>query len=186
MYPRPTSMRGGISGWRLAAACVAAATLGSLASTSVVSASANPGTASYEGQTISLSQGWQGATACVAFATGNTECFATRAGLQAAIALASSVGAIPATSCGAGFLYLFSSANYEGSELALAGPLAWSNLSNYGFSDEMSSWDNTTSCTAYVAKGTNGSGSQLTMPANDYSAYVGSSWDHLAQSVRIG
>lgn len=157
-------------------------------------ASASIGTASYDGQTINLAQGWDGAQACVVFTATNIQCFDTAAEMKVAevahgaVTPIGTIGAQPATSCGGSsdYLALFQNSNFGGQELDIDNIDYWVNLSNYGFGNEMSSWINYTSCNADGSRGTNGGVTPyLTMGANNYSTYVGASWNDAMNSEVI-
>jgi hypothetical protein len=153
--------------------------------------------AQFNGGTIDLSQGWGAAHACAVLSSTDIQCFSTGAELASFLtAQSGSAGAsgtatgqvTPDDSCGTSdgqYLYFYQNQNYGGDELALANDGYWVNLSAFGFSDEMTSWINDTACNAYAAKGINGGGAHLTMPAYDYSPNVGSGWNDQAQSEII-
>ena len=174
---------------RLFALAFAAAFILALPVVGAASASttAPTGAASYNGSTIYLSQGWQGAHACGVFSPTDIECFDTSVELSAAIALHQLSGVSPDTGCGSGILYLFQDINFGGNELTLSSPQGlWINIDDYGFGNETSSWINTLSCESLAAKSTNGSGSQLAMGANSSSTWVGSAWNDAINSVQLG
>lgn len=158
---------------------------------SAVSASTSELTASYDGQTINLADGWDGAQACVVFSSTDIQCFDTAAEMHAAESLVSPVssmiGASPLVSCGSGPLELFQNIDYGGSELDLDSPQgSWINIAALGFGDETSSWINYLSCDAYAAKTTNGTGSQLTMASDGDNSWIGSTWNDSINSVELG
>ncbi len=145
-----------------------------LPSVSMVSASAPPsGAATYNGNTIYLSQGWQGAHACGVVSSSDIICFDTANELTAALASQSSPAfsaqssfAQPFTSCN-GELDLYSDINFGGDLLIIDSPVGIGiNLNNFGWGDTVSSWINQFNCASYAWKTTNGSGSRLTMGAN--------------------
>src|ERR1700728_729017 len=59
----------------------------------VAEAGSSPTAASFGDGTIDLAQGWGSAQACAAFASGATECFATEAEMNSAIAPSASTSA---------------------------------------------------------------------------------------------
>ncbi len=145
-------------------------------------------TATYDGHTIDLTDGWQGATACVVFSTSNVECFDTGAEMDAAItANAATAPASQNTACGGSldYNYLYQNENFGGTELALQNIDGWVNLADYDFANEMSSWINDTTCDALVALDTDGGGSQLTLPADDSNTWVGDAWNDDTNSEDI-
>jgi hypothetical protein len=147
-------------------------------------ADANQGyVASYDGRTIDLADGWQGAQGCVAVSLSNIQCFDTVAELQAAEANA----AVSQTSCGSGELKLFQNEGFGGDELDISSPQGiWLDLDDFGFGNEASSWKNTMSCDAYAAKSTDGTGTQLALPANSQNSWVGDDWNDAINSVELG
>lgn len=146
-----------------------------------------PGTATFNGQPINLAAGWGGAHACLVKAPSDVQCFATPAEMNAAIAASntSAAAASPTTACGGGALYLYKGSYFSGNELAIESYGFWVNLSDYGFAGALGSWDNATSCEAYVATGTYGSGSLLPMSSYDFSYTVSSPWSTTTNSAYI-
>jgi hypothetical protein len=143
--------------------------------------------ASYNGGAIDLSQGWGTATVCAVTSTG-TSCFTTQseylswAGSQSQSSLA--VGS-PAISCSPG-LELFQNISYGGKELILSTASNWINLSDYSFTDEVSSYK-VGSCAVTMTDGPNGSGDiypGATSPGSDVT-WIGTAWNDRLQSVYL-
>lgn len=181
--------RGSARGVRLVAAFLLSSTVLVISAASAT-AGTSVGTASYDGHTINLQQGWGGAQACVVFSASNVQCFDTVAEMkvaeatQAAVSAAAGLTAHPDTSCGSGdYLALFQNSNFGGQELDVDNIDTWLSLSDFGFGDTMSSWINFTSCNAYGSRGSDGGVTPyLTMGAGNDSTYVGSSWNDAMNS----
>jgi hypothetical protein len=175
--------------YRLVQALVLAlsVTLGGLTG-SVQLASAAPDkqiTASYNGGTLDLSQGWGTATVCDVVATG-TYCFSTQADYEAWQATPLGEALVqPLTSCATG-LKLYQDIDYGGDELIVTSTLLWINLSAYSFADEVSSYQ-VGSCSIIMTDGTNGSGDVYpgaTSAGSDVS-WIGTAWNDRVQSVYL-
>jgi hypothetical protein len=143
--------------------------------------------ASYDGREIDLSEGWDGAQAClVDIAGGVVECFDTRSELDSAeVGLFSSAGFNPDLSCSTP-LKLFADANYKGQEEDFVDRGYWQNLSDFGF-DNMTSSYKVGACSVDLADGDDGSGSWY---PGDTSAGHGeptmeSGWDNRISSIYI-
>lgn len=151
--------------------------------------------ASFEGETIDLSQGWQGAKSCVVYARDRVECYATHSEANAAlgyspakdpeIKAAKKIGAAPIPACVTGWVYLYEHANFGGRRLQFSAG-RWQNLTNYGFNDQVSSWRNYQSSgdLASLAEHINGGGVRQHLPGGCVSSsYVGSGFNDKASSV---
>lgn len=177
----------------------------------------DPAMAAFNGATIDLSKGWDGAQSCIVPLNGQTECFSTNAAAKAAAqaisaseqsaapsaplasskAEAKSVaraglrhGAVahdngPCDGDGTQWLWLYQDSNFGGQSLGLQGTDQWWDLAEVGFADEMSSYINSTGCTAYGIENYDGSGPWLTMNAWDYSTYVGRTYNDKIVAVDI-
>jgi hypothetical protein len=154
--------------------------------------------ATYDGTTINLSAGWQGAQACVVLNAGSVQCYDTEAEMRDALAASAAqspevrfgaprAAASPATTCSSptALVTLYASTSFGGHSLAFQSTTGWANLSVYGFDNQMESWVNQTPCNAIVADGTNGSGDQLTLAARSSSSNVGSTWKDRASSINV-
>ncbi len=151
----------------------------------VASASTTGASASYDGGTINLGQGWGSAKVC-AVASSGTTCFADQSGYQAWVSAQSAggIGQISLSNCSTG-LKLYSAINYGGSELVLYVQASWINLSTYSFSDVTSSY-HVGACAVGMAAGTNGSGAAYpgATSAGSSSTNMGA-WNDRVQSVYI-
>jgi hypothetical protein len=149
--------------------------------------------ATYNGRTINLAQGWQGAHACGVFGPNNVRCFDTRTELHDAVAIAAQVGtgaeaegAVPESNCGGSSteVQLFSGTNWSGNQLIFVSTSGFFDLADYGFDNDMESWASSKTCNAFVADGTGGGGSVLTLGAESYSLNAGS-WKNRASSISV-
>ena len=160
------------------------------------SAHAAPGPgvrATYNGRTINLADGWQGAHACGVFGPDNVRCFDTRAELHDTVVAAARAGTTPAvngagtlSSCGGSSteVQLFSGTNWSGDQLIFVSTSGFFDLADYGFDNDMESWASSKTCNAFVADGTGGGGSVLTLGAESYSLNAGS-WKNRASSISV-
>lgn len=169
------------------AICSAAASLG-WTGTATASPSVPPpsSTATFEGRSIDLRNGWDGAKACLVWrARGILECFATDAQLSQAEAQLQSAGAESATSTCTSPLNLYSGTDYSGLHLALYDRGYWQELSYYGWADLTVSFIGG-ACGFHLADGTWGSGYWYPGYTGPY-AYASDmgSWDDTVQSVYI-
>jgi len=167
-----------------------AALLSVLSGAGVASAATSSSTdvlASYNGETIDLTQGWGSATVCAVSSTG-TNCFTNQSGYQSWASSQpqlSSMAVTPATSCSTG-LQLFQDISYGGNELILTTPSIWINLSAYSFANVVSSYKVGT-CAVTMTDGTNGSGTiypGATSPGSNVS-WIGTAWNDRLQSVYL-
>jgi len=154
--------------------------LASAASTSEV-------TASYNGGTIDLSQGWGTATVCAVTETG-THCFMTQSAYQLWLTTQSDLsGLLPAGSVGCSTgLALFQNISYGGRELDIYVTSIWINLSTYSFSDELTSYK-VGACSISMTGASNGGGSVYpgaTSAGSDVS-WIGTAWNDRVQSVYV-
>jgi hypothetical protein len=144
-------------------------------------------TASYNGGTIDLSQGWGTATVCAVTETG-THCFATQSDYQVWLTTQSDLsGLLPAGSgnCSTG-LELFQNISYGGTELVIYVKSIWLNLSTYSFSDALSSYK-VGACSISMTDAPNGGGNVYpgaTSAGSDVS-WIGTAWNDRVQSVYI-
>ncbi len=144
--------------------------------------------ASYNGGTIYLSQGWGTATVCAVTSTG-TSCFASQSDYQTWLSAQSALGTLPIgmsplTNCSTG-LKLFSAINYGGTELVLYTQSSWINLSAYSFANVTSSYK-VGACAVGMAAGTNGTGAAYpgATSAGSSATTIGT-WNDRVQSVYI-
>jgi len=160
-------------------------------------AATNPGVrATYNGRTINLADGWQGAHACGVFGPDNVRCFDTREQLHDVVAIAARAGtaaeaksalsAVPASSCGGSSteVQLFSGTNWSGDQLIFVSTSGFFDLADYGFDNDMESWASSKTCNSFVADGTGGGGAVLTLGAQSYSLNAGS-WKNRASSISV-
>src|ERR1019366_3605626 len=117
--------------------------IGVLGGGNFASAASNSGvTASYNGGTIDLSQGWGTAAVCVVTSSG-TSCFSSQSSYQTWAStqpkLLPGVVPPPSGACST-VLRLFSMVGYAGRELILSLQLSWINLSAYSFANVLSSF----------------------------------------------
>ncbi len=146
--------------------------------------------ATYNGRTINLAEGWQGAHGCVVFSATDVRCFDTRAQLADVVADAAKKGtgaAAKDVGCGGPStkVQLFSGADWGGNELDFASTTGWESLAAYGFDNDMESWASSKDCSSTLADGTGGGGDRLALAANSYSLNVGSSWKNRASSANV-
>jgi hypothetical protein len=145
--------------------------------------------ATYHGSTIDLTQGWQGAHACLVEGA-SVQCFDSSSQLQSALSAQPSSSAAtvsPDSSCDGGTLYLFQNINFGGNELAISSPTGlWINIAAYGFGNQTSSWINDASCAALASKTTYGGGSQYLMSALTANQWIGNAWNDSINSVQLG
>ena len=152
-----------------------------------LAASASGVIASYNGGIIDLSQGWGTATVCAVTAAG-TDCVTTQSDYQAWLSARSGIsGAVPAPSgnCSTG-LELFQNVSYGGTELVLYARSIWLNLSNYSFSNELSSYK-VGACSISMTDAPNGGGNVYpgaTSAGSDVS-WIGTAWNDRVESVYI-
>jgi hypothetical protein len=161
---------------------------------SAAGAAPSPGAhATYNGRTIDLAQGWQGAHACGVFGPDAVRCFDTREQLRDAVAIAAQAdtaaeptGAVPASNCGGSSteVQLFSGTDWSGNQLIFVSTSGFFDLADYGFDNDMESWASSKTCNAFVADGTGGGGSILTLGAQSYSLNAGS-WKNRASSISV-
>jgi len=142
--------------------------------------------ASYNGGTINLSQGWGTASVC-AVTSSSTSCFSSRSDFQTWVSTQSLLGTIsmsPLTNCSTG-LKLYSATNYGGTELVLYTQATWINLSAYSFASVTSSYK-VGACAVGMAAGMNGTGAAYPgATAAGSSATTMGTWNDRVQSVYI-
>ncbi|MFG2226842.1 peptidase inhibitor family I36 protein [Streptomyces sp. NPDC048644] len=148
--------------------------------------------ASYQGRTIDLSKGWQGAKACAVFAADDVRCYPTAAAADKASGYKVSTDAlrrgakadttaIPA--CANGWVCLFKNKNGGGRRL-IFNEGHWDNLDNYGFDNATSSWRNNQKKgdLAGLSQFAGGKGKVIHLSAPGYAAGLGS-FDNRASAV---
>jgi hypothetical protein len=153
------------------------------------SSAADTGTsATYEGGTINLAQGWGTAAVCAVTAAG-TNCFSSQASYQAWLSpkLQAGDAVVPDSSgnCSSG-LDLYQNIDYGGAELVIFVQSIWINLSAYSFSDELSSYK-VGACSVSMTDAANGGGDVYpgaTSPGSDVS-WIGATWNDRMQSVYV-
>jgi hypothetical protein len=162
--------------------------MGALGGVQLASAASTSGvTASYNGGTIDLSQGWGTATVCAVTETG-TDCFTNQSDYKVWLSDQSDLsGVVPETSlnCSTG-LELFQSISYGGTELVLYVTSIVLNLSDYSFSNELSSYK-VGACAITMTDAPNGGGNVYpgaTSAGSDVS-WIGTAWNDRVESVYI-
>jgi hypothetical protein len=156
--------------------------------------------ATFNGQTIDLSQGWSGAQACVELGT-RTECFVSEAALLKAhpeLRLAGNTAArtttataslspqsVTATTCSTN-LALYRGTSFTGSVLFLTSRFVVLNLNLYGFDNDTSSYK-IGACSASFYSSLNAGGSIYpgSTAAGASSTAMSSGWDNVVSSVYI-
>lgn len=148
--------------------------------------------ASFEGGTIDMSEGWQGAQTCAVFATDDVRCYGSAEAADratgydratdplAAKATARELAALPA--CADDWLCLYQYKDGDGRRLIFQDE-KWQNLEEYGFNNMTSSWRNNQDDAGYLAGGTWGAGWVLVRDGKSYASEMGS-YDNDATSVR--
>ena len=120
-----------------------------------------PGTASFEGRTIDLSNGWGEAAACATDGA-TTRCFRSEADMDRFLAvdapaqLKTSEGATSFSGCSTA-LRLYDGSGFAGSVLNVSISGVWVNLSTYGFDNRTSSY-RVGACSSYFAENASGGG----------------------------
>lgn len=183
---------------RLMTTAIATATLGVLVSTGTAQAQPSAGQgvlASYQGKTIDLSKGWQGAHTCAVFTQDDIRCYSSAAAGERAsgynraadtVALdAAEAGAAAVPACARDWLCLYQYKKGEGKRLIFKDE-HWQNLDDYGFDNKTSSWRNRQGDgdTGRLAQHENGStsGWNIKLSAKGYVSDLGSK-DNQASSV---
>lgn len=143
--------------------------------------------ATYNGTSINLASGWDGASVC-AITQGGNFCFTTTSEYQVWLLSPSGladIGFSPDTNCSSA-LELYSATNYGGSELSLLDEGVWLNLSTYGFSDKTNSYK-VGACEVSMTSAPNGGGSVYPGPmtAGTDAASMESGWSDRIQSAYI-
>jgi hypothetical protein len=180
-------------------AAIATATLGVLVTTGAAQAQPSGGhgaLASFQGKTIDLSEGWQGAHTCAVFTADDIRCYSTAAAGEKATGYkratdtvklkAAEVGAAAVPACARDWLCLYEKKGGEGRRLIFKNE-RWQNLDDYGFDNKTSSWRNRQGVVDWgrLAKNKNGdtSGWNIKLSANGYASQLGSK-DNQASSVK--
>ena len=155
-------------------------------------ASVPSATATYDGRTINMADGWQGAQACVVLGDTSVQCYDTEAAMRDALAASAMQAHVysatsPSVTCSnpSTLVTLYASTNFTGTSLSFVSTAGWTNLAPYGFDNKLESWVNQTPCNATVADGTLGTGAQLTLAARSSAATVGTSWKDRASSIDV-
>jgi hypothetical protein len=161
---------------------------GGVASTAQAKSEGSGGSiASFDGTQIDLSQGWGAARACLVDETANdVECFRTQSELVLREEqLTAAAPANPEVSCSTA-LKLFANTGYGGQELDFVDRGLWQNLSDWGFSNQTSSYK-VGACSVDLADGANG-GSPF-YPGNTSAGHdepsMLSGWDNRVSSIYI-
>lgn len=168
--------------------CLAGALVtGGIAHASVAEAEPSV-TATFEGATLSLADGWGDAKACASDGR-STRCYRSEAEMEEAEGL-SAAGEVPEmtllSSCSSS-LRLYTGSGFGGSVLYLSTQYTFINLSPYGFSNVVSSY-RVGACASYFYDGSSGG---LPIYPGTTSAYASAStmlsgWDNRISSVYIG
>lgn len=141
--------------------------------------------ATFEGRSIDLSGGWQGARACAVFTADDVRCYDTTEAADRASGYqrAADPLAARAPACANGWVCLYQYANGEGRRLIFSDEY-WDNLGNYGFDNKTSSWRNNQNSgdNASLAQNGDGSGTRVTLSAPGYASSLGS-FDNRASAV---
>lgn len=154
--------------------------------------SGNPSAAVFNGRTIDLSRGWQGARACIELGD-HTECFAAETAMLdahpdvfgAATDHHLLGGESIAADCSSS-LRLYTGTSYSGSVLTLTARQTTLNLSSYGFDNVTSSY-RVGACSSSFYSGANLGGSRYPGPtsANNSAASMVTGWNNVLSSVWI-
>ena len=109
----------------------------------------------YDGKTIDLSEGWQGAHACSVVSTAEVRCFDTEQEMRDALVAAARIApavptdqVAPASPAAAAetCVTLYADISMGGNSLSFVSTSGWVNLAPYGFDNDMESWVNQTPC----------------------------------------
>ncbi|GAA3165744.1 MULTISPECIES: peptidase inhibitor family I36 protein [Streptomyces] len=157
------------------------------------SGSAHGALAAYQGRTIDLAKGWQGAEACAVFAADDIRCYATTAAADKATGYRASTdplrqnaraGAASIPACANGWVCLYQYSHGGGRRMIFNDDY-WDDLDNYGFDNRTSSWRNNQKKgdRAWLAQYRGGKGTQINLSAPGYAATLGS-FDNKASSVQ--
>lgn len=168
----------------MAFAALAVGVLALAAPSAAAADDSNPSIAHFEGRKIDLRDGWEQAKACTSDGE-VTNCFRSERAMDQFLQGASTQEASTMASC-ATSVRLYNSVNYGGTVLNLYSQSVWLNLSSYGFSDMAESF-RIGACAAYLADGTNGSGSWFpgSTAAGTSNPDMGSTWRNRVSSVYI-
>lgn len=174
------------------------------AGTSGGSSGAATSLATYDGRTINLANGWQGATACAVVSPTDVQCFDTPAAMYQSGLVPKpgpQISSSPSVASGGitpddgsinctygGWEYYFQNINYGGNELSILGSnfsvSDWIDLDDYGWGDTISSWKN---ANCYAAIGWTGqylNGSQYVFNAAFETSWIGSQFNDSIQSLQ--
>ena len=177
---------------KITTAAVAGVLLVPASSAALGAAASGGAVATYDGKTIDLSEGWQGAHACLVVSTAEVRCYDTEREMRDSL-VAAARRAVPtdqvapsiACSGGGNLVTLYADVSMGGNSLSFVSTSGWVNLAPFGFDNDMESWVNQTPCAAVVADGTGGSSAQLTLAAHSSSSSVGSTWKNRASSINV-
>ncbi|MER5212300.1 peptidase inhibitor family I36 protein [Streptomyces sp. NPDC002838] len=176
---------------------IATATLGLVVTTGAAQAQPSGGhgaLASYQGKTIDLSKGWQGAHTCAVFAQDDIRCYSTAAAGEKAsgykratdtVALnTAEVGAAAVPACARGWVCLYEHNDGGGKRLIFQDG-DWQNLDDYSFDNKTSSWRNNQYAAddGDLAEDEDGGGWTLELDVRGYASSMGGKNDE-ASSVR--
>ena len=178
---------------KITTAAMAGALLVPAAAGGTAGAATTSVTATYDGTTINLADGWQSAHACLVLSASDVRCYDNQTEMRDALAAAAVNGLAhdsavsPSVTCSSPstLVTLYASTNFSGNSLSFVSTGGWTNLAPYGFDNQMESWVNQTACNSFVADGTGGSGAQLTLAARSSAATVGTSWKDRASSINV-
>lgn len=142
--------------------------------------------ATFEGQSIDLSTNWNGAKACIVLLRADVvECFRSLAGAEARVSAVTTLAAGYGYTCSSP-LRLFEHNTYGGRQLMFFDRLYWQNLTDYGFNDQMTSYQ-IGACYSYLAEHVNGAGAFYPGPTSPWSVvpWPAAGWDNRVSSIYI-
>ncbi|MEU4562023.1 peptidase inhibitor family I36 protein [Actinoplanes sp. NPDC023936] len=172
----------------------AGAALASPSAPPAPAAGAGTALAEFQGRTIDLAKGWEGAKSCTVNGPADIECFATTAeadkkagynrktdtlAVQAEAKGLAAAADLP--SCAERYLCLYEHDKGGGRRLQFANEY-WQNLDDYGFANTMSSWRNNSSNDQGSVFDNGGKG-QLNISGKTYSSNIGTFWNDTADQV---
>ncbi len=144
-----------------------------------------PVTADFEGRRIDLSSTWQQARACIVMLQAKlVECFRSLADAEARVAKIPPQAAAYPYTCSSP-LRLFEHNTYGGRQLLFFDRLFWQNLTDYGFNDQMTSFQ-VGACYSYLAEHTGGGGALYPpgpLPPWTAVAWPAAGWDNRVSSI---
>jgi hypothetical protein len=186
----------------VSAVMIAGAVVGSSTAAQAASLSTpvNGAYARFDGKTINLKTGWDGAQTCVVHSRTLVQCYATADAADKALGYsratdplvrqtaAEGLAAASIPDCASGWVCLWAAINGGGRRLIFRDDY-WQDLDTYGFANVLSSWRNnqTFSDWAFIADEDPG-GPDNEFPAslsgNSYSSNVGPTWNDTADLVQ--